>query len=209
VSPKPGQEGPSRLDMLKVWLLDPRSRITMRRRLAEVRITRRSLLAAGMAVWLLYAALVWQFGGRRLDRCTSLACRALLGGLPFGRGDASPPAAAAGSASPTPTTGRVVLAPGAAPTSSAATTTTAPVVALALLPSTTDAPPATAGAPTSTTTPATTTTEPTTTTSGGTSTTVPQPRCKPKKHRDCKPKEHPKPMYWWWRWAMAVLERGR
>ena len=76
MSPKPGQEGPSRLDMLKVWLLDPRSRITMRRRLAEVRITRRSLLAAGMAVWLLYAALVWQFGGRRLEGCTSLPCRA-------------------------------------------------------------------------------------------------------------------------------------
>src|SRR6266540_5996402 len=64
VSPKPGQEGPSRLDMLKVWLLDPRSRLALRRRLGEVRITRRSLIAAGLAVWLLYAALVWQFGGR-------------------------------------------------------------------------------------------------------------------------------------------------
>ncbi len=211
MSPKPGQEGPSRLDMLKVWLLDPRSRIAVRRRLAEVRITRRSVLAAGMAVWLLYAALVWQFGGRRLEGCTSLTCRVLLGGLPFGRGDAAPPAAAAGSASPTPSTGHVVLPPGTAPTSSAATTTTTttPFVALALLPSTTGASPPTAGEPTSTTAPASTAPGPTTTTSAGTSTTVPQPRCKPKKHRECKPKEHPKRMYWWWRWPMAVLGRGR
>ncbi|HEX6673926.1 MAG TPA: hypothetical protein VF486_02725 [Actinomycetes bacterium] len=203
MSPKPGQEGPSRLDLLKVWLLDPRSRIAVRRRLAEVRITRRSLLAAGMAVWLLYAALVWQFGGRRLEGCTSVACRALLGGLPFGQGGASPPAVAAGSASPTPTTGHVVLTPGTPPTSSAATTTTTLVVAL--LPSATGAPPPAAGEPTSTTAPASTGPGVTTTTS----TTAPEPQCKPKKHRECKPKKHAKAMHWWWRWAMVVLGRGR
>jgi hypothetical protein len=210
VSPKPGQEGPSRLDMLKVWLLDPRSRLALRRRLGEVRITRRSLIAAGLAVWLLYAALVWQFGGRRLDGCTSLACRALLGGLPFGRGDASPPVAAAGSASATPTTGPATLTPGTAPASSAGTTTTMSVFAIALAASTTGAPPPTAGEPTSTTVPASTApASTTTTTSGDTTTTVPGQQCKPKKHRDCKPKKHPKLRYWWLRWPMVVLGRGR
>ena len=198
---KPGQEGPSRLDMVKVWLLDPRSRLVLRRRLAEVRLTRRSLLAAGMAVWLLYAALVWQFGGRRLDDCTSLACRALLGGLPFGPGDSAPPAAAAGPSTSTPTVSSGGQAPGTTPFASSGTTTTTPVLPVVILvPSTAGAPAPTAGEPTSTTLPAPA--EPgssTTTTTDATTTTVPEPRCKPKKHRECKPKNHPTKWPWWLR----------
>jgi hypothetical protein len=198
VSRKPGLEGPSRLDMVKVWLLDPRSRLVLRRRLAEFRLTRRSVLAAGMAVWLLYAALVWQFGGRRMDDCTSLACRALLGGLPLGRGDAAPPAAAAGPSTSTPMNGVSGLAPSttAAP-GAASTTTTSTIFVLpvgALVPSTTGAP--TAGEPTSTTIPDATAPGPSTTT---TTTTVPEPECKPKKNGKCKPKKRHVRWQWWLR----------
>jgi hypothetical protein len=209
VTGKPGQEGPSRLDMVKVWLLDPRSRLVVRRRLAGFRLTRRSVLAAGMAVWLLYAALVWQFGGRRLDDCTSLACRALLGGLPFGPGEASPPAAAAGSATPAPMTGSGGGAPATAPAASPAATTTTSGLPPALVPSTAGAPQATTGEPTSTTVPASTPPgSSASTTTAATSTTVPQPHCKPKKHRECSPKRPHLTGHWWRLWHVADLARG-
>jgi hypothetical protein len=186
--------------MIKVWLLDPRSRLALRRQLAEFRLTRRSLLAAGMAVWLLYAALVWQFGGRRLDGCTSLACRALLGGIPLGPGGGSPPAAAAGSAPSAPPTGHAVGTPGTAPAASVgtATTTSTSLVAPVLLPPT-------AGGPTSSTVPASTVPGSTTTTSSATSTTMPAQQCKPKKDKGCKPKKHQGRSYWWWRWPLLRL----
>jgi hypothetical protein len=213
VTGKPRHEGPSRLDMVKVWLLDPRSRLAVRRRLAEFRLTRRSLLAAGMAVWLLYAGLVWQFGGRRLENCSSLACRALLGGLPIGPGRAPPPAEAAGAAAPAPTTTQAGPATATAPTAGQATTTTTTTTSgqpLTLLPGTTGAPPATAGEPTSTTaagstdpgSPTTSTGVAATTTS---TTTPPQRRCKPKKHRDCKPRKPHPALQWWWPWRLPDL----
>jgi hypothetical protein len=215
VKGKPRHEGPSRLDMVKVWLLDPRSRLAVRRRLAEFRLTRRSLLAAGMAVWLLYAGLVWQFGGRRLENCSSLACRALLGGLPIGPARARPPAEAAGAAAPAPTTTQAGPAPATAPTAGQATTTTTTSgQPLALLPGTTGAPPATAGEPTSTT--AAGSTDPGSPTSSTgvaattTSTTTPrQGHCKPKKHHDCKPKRPHPALQWWWPWRLAELAGGR
>jgi hypothetical protein len=196
--------------MVKVWLLDPRSRLAVRRRLAEFRLTRRSVLAAGMAVWLLYAALVWQFGGRRLENCSSLACRALLGGLPIGPAGASPSAAAAGSAAPAPTGGDG-RAPATVPTAGPATTTTTAGPPLVLVPGTTAAPPAGAGGPTSTSaagSAATDTSTTTTTSAAATTTTTRAPRrqCKPKKHRDCKPRK-PHPAVGWWR-LVANLARG-
>lgn len=211
---KPGQEEPSRLDMLKVWLLDPRSRLALRRRLTELRLTRRSMLAAGMAVWLLYAALVWQFGGRRLDHCTSLACRVLLGGLPFGQGDGPTPAPAAGAAASEPATPSG-QAPGTAPATRLAATTTTPtstsILAVVLVPWPTRAPLPTAGDPTSTSVPDSTAPGSTTTSTTPTGTTMPAPECKPKKHKECKPKKPKKhdglgtPAHrgdavgWWWR----------
>jgi hypothetical protein len=209
-------EGPSRLDMVKVWLLDPRSRLAVRRRLAGLRVTRRSVLAAGMAVWLLYAGLVWQFGGRRLENCSSLACRALLGGLPIGPGRAATPAAAAGSSAPAPTTGAAGGAPATAPTAGPATTsttttiTTTSGVPFVLVPETTGAPPATAGEPTSTTAAGSTEPGPSTTTTTAaaattTTTTAPQKQCKPKKHRDCKPKKPHPALPWWWPWRLLDL----
>jgi len=204
VGRKPGQEGPSRLEMVKVWLLDPRSLLALRRRVAEVRLTRRSLLAAGMAVWLLYAALVWQFGGRRLDDCTSLACRALLGGLPFGPGDAAPPAAAAGPSTPAPPVGGGGLAPGTPPSTSLGATTTTTTLLLPvfiLVPSTTGVPPPTAG---ETTTTLVTPADP----GSSTTTTTTVPECQPKKNGKCKPKQHPKAWHWWWPRHLANFRGG-
>lgn len=187
---------PPRFELFKIWLLDPRTL----RRIGRFKLSRRSLLVSGVAVWMLYTGVMWQLGEQPRRHCATAACRALLGGLPFGGAPApSPgPAAGAGAAGSAPG-GRPAGAPpatagGSGPTSGSApaggpTTTSGGPLATGAAPSTTpgQVSPTTMGAPgvvpptpgaTTTTTAGSTTTTTTTTAAND---------CKKNKPCKCKP----------------------
>jgi hypothetical protein len=205
---------PSRLELLKIWLLDPRTRY----RIGRFKLNRRSLLASGAAVWMLYAGLMWQLGEQPRRNCTTAICRALLGGLPFDSGPATSPAPTAdpgpagpapgqrpaggsapatggaggtgsGSASDPASTSGPTAPSGAPPPSGPAPSTTTGQVGTSVPPTTAGSPPAAGPAPlpTGPTTTGATTTGPTTT--GPTTTAAPVDCKKHQKICECKKKE--------------------
>jgi len=183
---------PPRFELFKIWLLDPRTL----RGIGRFKVTRRSLLASIVGVWMLYAGVMWQLGEQPRRNCVTAACRALLGGQPFG----GPPAISLGPTADPGTTGsgpggRPTGAPpatvggpgsGSAPASGPTTTSGGPL-ATGATPSTapgpvpTSVPPTTMGGPGAT---APTPEATTTTTASPTTTTAPDD-CKKKDKKTC------------------------